>query len=69
MAPTRCVSKQGLGTAKMFASQEPRPQGRHLTDTEMGMLFDKFVGPNSLGNAAVRLEQAEQQQTQVGPAR
>lgn len=69
MAPTRCVSKQGLGTAKMFASQEPRPQGRHLTDTEMGMLYDKFVGPNSLGNAAVRLEQAEQQQAQVGPAR
>ncbi|KXZ46912.1 hypothetical protein GPECTOR_39g406 [Gonium pectorale] len=48
-----------IHTAAMFDTRERRREGRYLTDAEMGQMYDKFVGPDSLNNAALRHEHYE----------
>ncbi|GFR44294.1 hypothetical protein Agub_g5505 [Astrephomene gubernaculifera] len=59
LVPVHCVSKRGISTSTLFSVRSKRPIGRGINDTEMGLMYDKFVGPGSLGNAAVRQEQHE----------
>ncbi|GIL89823.1 hypothetical protein Vretifemale_17581 [Volvox reticuliferus] len=59
LRPVHCVSRPGISSGTLFTRSEPQRTGRYLTDNEMATMFNKFVGPNSLNNAAVRLEQEE----------
>ncbi|GIL57327.1 hypothetical protein Vafri_12588 [Volvox africanus] len=59
LRPVNCVSRSGISSGTLFTRSDPQRTGRYLTDNEMATMFNKFVGPNSLNNAAVRLEQEE----------
>ncbi|EFJ46481.1 hypothetical protein VOLCADRAFT_92993 [Volvox carteri f. nagariensis] len=59
LEPVHCVSRPGISSGTLFTKSERQQTGRYLTDKEMTAMYNKFVGPNSLNNAAVRLEQEE----------